>query len=65
MDFIQVVDGDIRSHAILAEALRRGRSVSGHIHGRPFVAAYAASGDKGLVLCPEMKLVPLFETNLQ
>ena len=44
MDFIQVVDGDIRSHAILAEALRRGRPVSGHIYGRPFVAAYAASG---------------------
>lgn len=44
MDFIQVVDGDVRSHAILAEALRRGRPVSGHIYGRPFVAAYAASG---------------------
>jgi adenine deaminase len=44
MDFIQVVDGDIRSHAILAEALRRGRPVSGHIYGRLFVAAYAASG---------------------
>ena len=44
MDFIQVVGGDPRAHAILAEALRRGRPVCGHIYGRPFVAAYAASG---------------------
>jgi adenine deaminase len=44
MDFIQVVEGDPRAHAILAEALRRGRPVCGHIYGRSFVAAYAASG---------------------
>jgi adenine deaminase len=44
MDFIQVVEGDERSHAILAEALSRGLPVCGHIYGRPFVAAYAASG---------------------
>jgi len=44
MDFIQVVEGDERSHAIIAEALRRGLPVCGHIYGRPFVAAYAASG---------------------
>jgi adenine deaminase len=44
MDFVQVTEGDARSHAILAEALRRGRPVSGHIYGREFVAAYAASG---------------------
>jgi adenine deaminase len=44
MDFIQVVEGDVRSHAILAEALRRGRPVCGHVYGRDFVAAYAASG---------------------
>lgn len=44
MDFIQVVEGDPRAHAILAEALRRGRPVCGHIYGRAFVAAYAASG---------------------
>jgi adenine deaminase len=44
MDFIQVVEGDPRAHAILAEALCRGRPVCGHIYGRPFVAAYAASG---------------------
>jgi adenine deaminase len=44
MDFIQVVEADARSHAILAEALSRGLPVCGHIYGRPFVAAYAASG---------------------
>jgi adenine deaminase len=36
--------GDERSHAILAAALKRGRPVSGHVYGREFVAAYAASG---------------------
>jgi len=44
MDFVQVANGDPRSHAILAAALRRGRPVSGHIYGREFVAACAASG---------------------
>jgi adenine deaminase len=44
MDFVQVAGGDPRSHAILAEALKRGRPVSGHVYGREFVAAYAASG---------------------
>ena len=44
MDFVQVTQGDARSHAILAAALVRGRPVSGHIYGREFVAAYAASG---------------------
>jgi len=44
MDFVQVTQGDERSHAILAAALSRGRPVSGHIYGREFVAAYAASG---------------------
>ncbi|AHF90611.1 adenine deaminase [Opitutaceae bacterium TAV5] len=44
MDFVQVAAGDPRSHAILAEALRRGRPVCGHIYGREFVAAGAASG---------------------
>jgi len=44
MDFVQVATGDRRSHAILAQALRRGRPVSGHIYGREFVAAGAASG---------------------
>lgn len=44
MDYIPVAMGDTRSHAILAEALRRGRPVCGHIYGREFVAAGAASG---------------------
>ena len=44
MDYVSVVMGDARSHAVLAQALQRGRPVSGHIYGREFVAAYAASG---------------------
>ena len=44
MDFVQLCEGDARSHGIVAEALRRGRPVSGHVYGREFVAAYAASG---------------------
>ncbi|CAN7374452.1 amidohydrolase family protein [Rhizobium sp. LjRoot30] len=44
MDFVPVAKGDERSHAILAAALSRGRPVSGHVYGREFVAAYAASG---------------------
>lgn len=44
MDYIPVAMGDERSHAILAEALKRGRPVCGHIYGREFVAAGAASG---------------------
>jgi adenine deaminase len=44
MDFVQVAAGDVRSHAILAESLRRGKPISGHIYGRDFVAANAASG---------------------
>lgn len=44
MDYVQVAKGNRRSHAVLAEALRRGLPVSGHIYGREFVAAGAASG---------------------
>jgi adenine deaminase len=44
MDFVKVAMGDKRSHAVLAEAIRRGLPVSGHIYGREFVAAGAASG---------------------
>lgn len=44
MDFVPVATGDARAHAILAAALRRGRPVCGHIYGREFVAACAASG---------------------
>ena len=44
MDFVPVAMGDERSHAILAAALQRGKPVSGHVYGREFVSAYAASG---------------------
>ncbi|MGU3539258.1 adenine deaminase C-terminal domain-containing protein [Methylobacterium sp. A54F] len=44
MDFVAVAEGDPRAHAILAAALSRGRPVSGHVYGRDFVGAYAASG---------------------
>ncbi len=44
MDFVQVAMGDPRSHAIMAAALKRGRPICGHIYGREFVAAGAASG---------------------
>jgi adenine deaminase len=44
MDYVQVAMGDPRSHAVLAEALKRGRPVCGHIYGREFVSAGAASG---------------------
>ena len=44
MDYISVAMGDARSHGVLAEALKRGRPVCGHIYGREFVAAGAASG---------------------
>ncbi len=44
MDFVPVAMGDPRSHGVLAEALKRGRPVCGHIYGREFVAAAAASG---------------------
>jgi len=44
MDFVQVAMGDKRSHGVLAEAIKRGKPVCGHIYGREFVAAGAASG---------------------
>ncbi len=44
MDFVQVAGGDARAHAIIRAALERGKPVSGHVYGREFVAAYAASG---------------------
>ncbi|AOS43289.1 Adenine deaminase [Lacunisphaera limnophila] len=44
MDFVQVAMGDKRSHAVLGEAIRRGKPVCGHIYGREFVAAGAAAG---------------------
>ena len=44
MDYVSVALGDERSHGVLAEALKRGKPVCGHIYGREFVAAGAASG---------------------
>jgi len=44
MDYVSVALGDERSHGVLAEALKRGKPVCGHIYGRDFVAAGAASG---------------------
>ena len=44
MDFVSVCNGDDRSHKIISETLKRNLPVSGHVFGREFVAAYAASG---------------------
>jgi Adenine deaminase len=44
MDFVSVCNSDERSHSIIAESLKRNLPVSGHVFGREFVAAYAASG---------------------
>jgi adenine deaminase len=44
MDFVGIAQGDPRGHAIIRAALERGKPVSGHVYGREFVAAYAASG---------------------
>ncbi len=44
MDFVSVCNGDSRSHEIIKETLKRNLPVSGHVFGREFVAAYAASG---------------------
>jgi len=44
MDFVSVCNGDKLSHSIIAETLKRNLPVSGHVFGREFVAAYAASG---------------------
>ncbi len=44
MDFVSVCNGDDRSHRIISETLKRNLPISGHVFGREFVAAYAASG---------------------
>jgi len=44
MDFVSVCNADELSHSIIAETLKRNLPVSGHVFGREFVAAYAASG---------------------
>ena len=44
MDFVSVNNGNERSHEIITETLKRNLPISGHVFGREFVAAYAASG---------------------
>jgi adenine deaminase len=44
MDFVPVATGEAKAHAIISEALKRDRPVSGHVYGREYVAAYAAAG---------------------
>ena len=44
MDFVSVCEGNIDSHKIISETLKRNLPISGHVFGRNFVAAYAASG---------------------
>ena len=44
MDFVSVCEGEHRSHKIISEALKRDLPISGHVFGREFVSAYAASG---------------------
>ena len=44
MDFVSVCNADDLPHSIISETLKRNLPVSGHVFGREFVAAYAASG---------------------
>ncbi len=44
MDYVPVYFSETRSHAVIAEALKRGLPICGHCYGREFVAAYAAAG---------------------
>ena len=44
MDFVSVCNADDLPHSIIAETLKRNLPVIGHVFGREFVAAYAASG---------------------
>ncbi len=44
MDFVSVCNADDLPHSIIAETLKRNLPISGHVFGREFVAAYAASG---------------------
>jgi len=44
MDFVSVNNANERSHDIIKETLKRNLPISGHVFGRDFVAAYAASG---------------------
>ena len=44
MDFVSVCNSEKNSHQIISESLKRNKPISGHMFGREFVAAYAASG---------------------
>ena len=44
MDYVSVANGNRKSHEIISETLKRNLPISGHVYGRDFVAAYAASG---------------------
>ncbi len=44
MNYPAILAGDARQHGILAEALKRGLAISGHVYGRENVPPYAASG---------------------
>ena len=44
MDFVSVCNANSKSHSIISETLKRNLPISGHVFGRDFVAAYAASG---------------------
>ena len=44
MDFVSVCNANDLPHSIISETLKRNLPVSGHVFGREFVAAYAASG---------------------
>ena len=44
MDFVSVCNAEDLPHSIISETLKRNLPVSGHVFGREFVAAYAASG---------------------
>ncbi len=44
MDFVSVCNSNDLPHSIISETLKRNLPVSGHVFGREFVAAYAASG---------------------
>jgi adenine deaminase len=44
MDFVSVCNAEDLPHSVIAETLKRNLPVSGHVFGREFVAAYAASG---------------------
>jgi len=44
MDFVSVCNAEDLPHSIIAETLKRNLPISGHVFGREFVAAYAASG---------------------